>query len=420
MTRVKWSEILDHARVAYLDDAAVQISGIADQQWTDDVLLRYAKEGQEDLARKVWAIYDGGAGFGAYPFPPTANAACFTSSGLVITAPGSPVVKTTLGFTAIANGVFVTVAANAAMPALPGTVVSGQYCPYVLSVDQNKNLAWTQGTTGTDGTRATMVFPQVTTLLNPQAVIGYIVVFSANSTFVGNTTALDAAGVSVTYVDTPNVNTGNQYDQNGQPLCQIVPVNGQSNYLLNDLILDVQRVRISDTDLYLREVGTKDAQPGGPYLDQPVTPSFVNPYVENHGRPIWWETMASPSSIRFRPTVDIRQLDGSINAVLEGPTPSVIYLDVYRLPIYPVDTTHLDRSPEVDNEFHFKLAAFIAGRALTRTANVDAESKKVGKDLIVEWNDELAEMRRDILRKKLKKPQWRMGGWVNDGTGNTW
>ncbi|HEY6242172.1 MAG TPA: hypothetical protein VIW78_15200, partial [Burkholderiales bacterium] len=65
--------------------------------------------------------------------------------------------------------------------------------------------------------------------------------------------------------DTPNVNTGNAFDTLGRPLCQITPINGQSMYDLNDLILDVQRVRISDTDLYLREVGTKDAQPGGPY-----------------------------------------------------------------------------------------------------------------------------------------------------------
>lgn len=209
------------------------------------------------------------------------------------------------------------------------------------------------------------------------------------------------------------VNTGNANDQSGNPLCVLTPVQSQSIYILSDLILWVERVRISDSDLYLRRVGQKDAQPGGPYLDQPVTPSFVNPYIENPGRPIWWETMAAPNQIRFRPTVDLTQLDGSTQPILEGPTPAVFYLDVYRLPMYPVDESTLGNQPEIDSEYHMALAGYIAGCGLTRKASIDADSKRVGKDLLDQWKELLETSRRDILRRKSSVISWRYGGWAN-------
>ena len=297
---MKWGEILQHVTTEYLDDRSDMIEGAADNLWSDEVIMRYLKDAQVELARKIWPIFDcGTALYGAGPTQPA-------------------------------------------------------------DTDDEATADYQGGV--------------------------------ANAT-----------------------------DPAGNPLTVIPIVDKQSIYKLHPSILWVERVKLSDTDLYLVRQGEKDVRPAGPQATElPVVPSLVNPYLENPGRPIWWETQAGPRLMRIRPKPDINQLNGSIIPIAQGPTPAVMQLDVYRLPILPVDVDHLNAQPEVAEEYHLKLGLYAAGMALTNKANIDAASKKIGQDLMAEWKEFTGSGRRDEIRRKSQVMKFRFGGWANDGTGAAW
>jgi len=121
------------------------------------------------------------------------------SAGLAIKAGSSALAKSVNTITAFIDGVLVSKAA-ADMPALVGTIAAAKYGLFVFSVNASGTLTTTPGTL-TGAALANLVFP---TIPDGDVVIGFIVVHNGSaSTFTGGTTALDAADITTTYVNTP-------------------------------------------------------------------------------------------------------------------------------------------------------------------------------------------------------------------------
>ena len=138
-------------------------------------------------------------------------------------------------------------------------------------------------------------------------------------------------------------------------------------------------------------------------------PSIV---VDNPGRPVWYETQSAPLRLSFNVKTELAQFDGTIHPIQQGPTPAVLKLRVYRMPILPVTPDTLDEYPEVGWEHHLNLALFAAGKALTTSRSEDAESKRIGSNLTKEWLKVVADAKRDRLRRQTPTPRFRRGGWA--------
>lgn len=122
-----------------------------------------------------------------------------SSAGLAIKAGGSAVVKSVNTVNAFINGVLVTKAA-ADMAALVGTIPTTKFGLFVFTLQADGTLTTRAGTLN-GAAMANLVFPEIP---EGEVVIGFIVVENgAAGNFVGGTTALDAANVTVTYFDTP-------------------------------------------------------------------------------------------------------------------------------------------------------------------------------------------------------------------------
>ena len=130
------------------------------------------------------------------------NTKLLTSAGLVIKAGGSAIVKAGSAFVANIAGVLVRKAANTDMSALAGTLATAKRAVWAFYI----NAAGTISTSAKSADAAThdaalLLLPAVPDGL---AMIGFIVVDNATgSNFVGGTTALDTASLTVTYYNTP-------------------------------------------------------------------------------------------------------------------------------------------------------------------------------------------------------------------------
>ena len=118
------------------------------------------------------------------------------SGGLAIKAASGVLVKSVNVITAIVNGVLVQKAAGD-MPALTGlNIAASAYGAAVFAIDVAGNL--TAYFTNT-GALANLVMPPIPTNV---AVIGQVVIQNGTaSVFTGNTTALDTASLTVTYIN---------------------------------------------------------------------------------------------------------------------------------------------------------------------------------------------------------------------------
>lgn len=195
------------------------------------------------------------------------------------------------------------------------------------------------------------------------------------------------------------------HDISTAAVCQITPLNGVANYALHKSVLFVQRVRLSDSELYLRRVGEAEGRAGGPVVDDLPQSAYVAPYLENSARPIWFETQADGRTLHLRPKVDTSQL--AVGAKIQ--------LEVFRLPINTSDLAAIDTDtePEVPEEYHLELCQFASGYALTTHANVDNPSRRFGENLLTHWGNTLNAGERDELRRKVLTAKVRCGGWGN-------
>jgi hypothetical protein len=131
------------------------------------------------------------------------NTSMLTKAGLAIKTGGSAIVKYTSPIAALCNGVPVRKAAGD-MAALVGTLATAKSAAWAFYIDAAGTLTTSAKTADADTHDAALAL-----LVAPpdnKAMVGFIVVDNATgSGFVGGTTALDAASLTVTYYDTMGV-----------------------------------------------------------------------------------------------------------------------------------------------------------------------------------------------------------------------
>lgn len=120
--------------------------------------------------------------------------------GLAINAGGATFAKASNAFVAIAGGVMLYKPAATAMPALVGTIAAGQVAIWPFYIDSTGTI-----TTGAKTADAATTAAAILLLPTPAAgltMLGFIVVSNGSGAgFIGGTTALDAASITVGYID---------------------------------------------------------------------------------------------------------------------------------------------------------------------------------------------------------------------------
>lgn len=145
------------------------------------------------------------------------NTSLLTKPGLAISA-STLTAQAVSAFVAMVQGSIVSVAAATPMPAIAGTIPTGDVACWAFSVAQNATLSVSAMTTpaATQALAIAALAAQFQTLpqetLGPQAVvqtglIGFITVSNASgSNFVAGTTALNASNITTTYYDNVGTN----------------------------------------------------------------------------------------------------------------------------------------------------------------------------------------------------------------------
>lgn len=127
------------------------------------------------------------------------DAVIVTAPALEIKAPASAVVKSGDAFSALVSGVLVAKSADQDMAALSGDVADDKSAVYSFYVDAAGTLTSDKGDDADTEEAAVAALPD--TPAN-KALLGYVIVTNASGApFVGDTTALDATDVTVTYVN---------------------------------------------------------------------------------------------------------------------------------------------------------------------------------------------------------------------------
>lgn len=127
--------------------------------------------------------------------------AVLSTPGLVINAGGALIAKAGSAFAALANGVLVYVVANTAMPALAGVIATTKFAAWAFYIDSAGTITVSAKTADAATLAAAVALVPAPPV--GKAMIGFIVVQNATGgNFTGGTTALDAASITTTYVNT--------------------------------------------------------------------------------------------------------------------------------------------------------------------------------------------------------------------------
>lgn len=135
------------------------------------------------------------------------NSVVLSKAGLVIKAGSSAVVKAGVAFAAVVGGTIVRKAANTDMAALVGTLATANSAAWAFYINEAGTLSASAKTANAASHAAAIALLPATPL--DVALIGFIVVDNATgSNFVGGTTALDTASLTVTYYDSSGIPPG--------------------------------------------------------------------------------------------------------------------------------------------------------------------------------------------------------------------
>jgi len=131
----------------------------------------------------------------------TTNAYLTTAPTLAIKAASGVLVKSTGAFAAMISGVAVAKSAATDMAALAGTLATAKSAAWAFEMDAAGTLTTLAKTA--DVATADLAVAALAAVSANKVRVGYIVVTNTSgSNFVGGTTALDATGIAVTYVNT--------------------------------------------------------------------------------------------------------------------------------------------------------------------------------------------------------------------------
>lgn len=129
------------------------------------------------------------------------NTKVVTKAGLAIKTAGSAIVHAASPILAVVGGAAVRKAANTDMAALAGTLATAKSAAWAFYIDATGTLSTSAKTT--DAATHDAAVALLPALPDGKAQIGVVVIDNATgSNFVGGTTALDTASLTVTYYDT--------------------------------------------------------------------------------------------------------------------------------------------------------------------------------------------------------------------------
>lgn len=127
------------------------------------------------------------------------NRFLLTAPTLVIKAAEGTVPKSSGAFTALVAGTYVSKAADTDMCALSGTTAATKYALYDFYMDSAGTITTAKAADAATAAAALALLP---TLPINKVRLGYLIVHNGTANpFVGGTTALDAANITVTYVN---------------------------------------------------------------------------------------------------------------------------------------------------------------------------------------------------------------------------
>lgn len=122
-----------------------------------------------------------------------------STATLIKNASTSKTAFASTAFTAIASGVVQTKAANTSMATIAGTLANNKFALWAFYIDKDGSL--TSSTKTADAASAAAALKLKPAVPSGKVEIGYIIVANASGgDFTGNTTNLDASGVTTTYV----------------------------------------------------------------------------------------------------------------------------------------------------------------------------------------------------------------------------
>lgn len=175
-------------------------------------------------------------------------------------------------------------------------------------------------------------------------------------------------------------------------------VAGKGEYPVDKSVLFIKAVRLSDSDLDLARVGYNGNRVSSAVKDS--EPWDVNyAYVENPGRPSRYSTDMGTRVIR------LRQKPDAASALLK------LHLSTVRMPLAPISAENIAGSPEIPEEYHLDLTLYAAGKCLNRPT-VEAELRTLGRGWVKEFDERVAEARRDRKRFAQSEPQHHFGAWA--------
>jgi len=132
------------------------------------------------------------------------NQFVITPATLVIKAGGGTVPKSSSAFTAMAGGMRQTKSADTDMSVLAGTLATAKAALWAFYIDSAGTI--TTSTKTADAANAAAALALKPAIPANKVELGYIIVANASGeNFVGGTTALDATGITTTYVSNDGV-----------------------------------------------------------------------------------------------------------------------------------------------------------------------------------------------------------------------
>lgn len=186
-------------------------------------------------------------------------------------------------------------------------------------------------------------------------------------------------------------------DQANNKICEITLKEGRTDYSVSKSIIRIKSVRLSDSDVDLRNVSYDDNRViayGNNYADYWDVNQIS---IASNGRPRLWSADMGNKVLKVRNAPD------TATALLK------LHLVVVRMPVKPLSVRDMEREPEVDPEYHLRLCEYAAAKCL-ESQTVDADRRQNAKDWLAEFDEEMENAYKEKIRFQMGPGRFTLGG----------